>query len=41
MAFKFDPDRIARLVEQMHPAFANVRAELLIFTDFLRQVGGN
>jgi len=40
-AFKFDPDRIARLVGEMRPSFENVRAELLLFTDFLEQVGGD
>lgn len=38
-AFQFDPEQIARLVKQMHPAWNTVRQELLTFASFLEQVG--
>lgn len=34
-AFNFDPGKIAKLVENSQPVFAQVRAELLAFADFL------
>lgn len=37
-AFQFDPERIARLVSQMRPAWGQVQAELLAFAAFLEQV---
>ena len=40
-AFKFDPERIERLVGQMQPAFKQVQVELLTFAIFLKQVGGD
>lgn len=39
-AFKFDPERIERLVKQMSASFTQVRIELLVFVSFLEQVGG-
>ena len=38
-AFQFDRVRIERLVEQMRPAFNQVKAELQVFSKFLDQVG--
>ncbi|MBX3054877.1 MAG: hypothetical protein KF770_00240 [Anaerolineae bacterium] len=37
-AFQFDPERIARLVSQMRPAWGQVQTELLAFAYFLEQV---
>lgn len=37
-AFQFDPERIARLVSQMRPAWGRVQMELLAFASFLEQV---
>ena len=34
-AFEFDPERIERLVQHQRPAFEQVQAELLAFSDFL------
>jgi hypothetical protein len=34
-AFEFDPVRIERLVQRLRPSFEQVRAELLVFADFL------
>jgi hypothetical protein len=38
-AFSFDPVQIERLVKLVRPAFAQVQGELLVFADFLEQVG--
>jgi len=38
-AFEFDPERVYRLVRQLHPCFEQVRADLLAFADFLERVG--
>lgn len=38
-AFQFDPERVARLVQLMPPAFHQVRTELLTFAEFLEQIG--
>lgn len=35
--FKFDPAKVQRLVEEASAVFAQVRAELLAFADFLEQ----
>ncbi len=40
-AFQFDPERVARLVNLMSPAFHQVQAELLAFAEFLEQVGND
>ncbi len=40
-AFQFDPDRVARLVQLMPPAFQQTRIELFVFAEFLEQVGGD
>ncbi|MBC7075236.1 MAG: hypothetical protein H5T98_04045 [Syntrophomonadaceae bacterium] len=37
-AFKFDVERIERLIRQLRPLFNQVRIELLAFADFLEQV---
>jgi hypothetical protein len=39
--FQFDPRQIERLVIQMSSAFNQTQSELLIFIDFLKQVGSN
>lgn len=39
-AFHFDPERIAHLIEQMRPAWASARSELLAFALFLEQIAG-
>jgi hypothetical protein len=39
-AFQFDPDRVARLVQLMPPAFHQTKLELFAFAEFLEQVGG-
>lgn len=39
-AFKFDPDRVARLVVLMRSTLQDVNDELLAFVDFLERVGG-
>jgi len=38
--FKFDPVKVQRLVEEAPAVFAQLRAELLAFADFLEQQGG-
>jgi hypothetical protein len=38
-AFQFDPERIARLVNQLRPTWSQVQAELTTFASFLEQVG--
>lgn len=38
-AFQFDPERIARLVEQLTTTWVQVKEELTFFTTFLKQVG--
>jgi hypothetical protein len=40
-AFRFDPERVERLVDQMQPALKQVQIELLTFTSFLERVGGD
>lgn len=40
-AFEFDPERIERLVRQMSVTFAKIRTEMLVFANFLKQVGGD
>ncbi len=35
--FKFDPTKVQKLVESVPSVFAQVRAELLAFADFLEQ----
>lgn len=37
-AFRFDVERIDRLIRQLRPLFNQVRIELLAFADFLEQV---
>ncbi|MBZ4688565.1 MAG: hypothetical protein PWQ96_2347 [Clostridia bacterium] len=37
-AFKFDVERIERLIRQLRPLFNQERIELLAFADFLEQV---
>lgn len=37
--FSLDPERIGRLVKELEPIFAQVRAELLAFAGFLEKVG--
>lgn len=37
-AFQFDPERIARLVSQMHPTLIQVQTDLSAFALFLEQV---
>lgn len=39
-AFTFDPEQIERLVKLARPAFEQVQGELLDFTRFLQEVGG-
>jgi hypothetical protein len=39
-AFQFDPERVARLVKQMRPAWMHVQQELSAFAVLLEQVGG-
>jgi hypothetical protein len=36
--FAFDPERIAHLVQRLHPCFERVQNELLEFADFLDQL---
>lgn len=38
--FKFDPTKVEKLVENISSLFAQVRAELLAFADFLEQQAG-
>lgn len=38
--FKFDPTKVQKLVENVSGVFAQVRAELLAFADFLEQQSG-
>ncbi|MAT99064.1 MAG: hypothetical protein CL608_18110 [Anaerolineaceae bacterium] len=38
-AFQFDPERIARLVNQLRPTWAKIQTELTTFASFLEQVG--
>ena len=38
-AFEFKPEQIERLVNQLLVMFPQLREELIVFTDFLRQVG--
>ncbi len=40
-AFQFDPEQIERLVHQMSATFTQIQTELLVFTSFLQQVGGD
>ena len=40
-AFRFDPERVERLVDQMQPALEQVQTELLAFISFLERVGGD
>lgn len=39
-AFSFDPEQIERLVKHVRTAFMQTRGELLVFANFLEQVGG-
>lgn len=34
-SFEFDPDRISQLVQRLHPAFEQVKRDLLAFANFL------
>jgi hypothetical protein len=38
-AFEFDPERVERLVQMMPSAFQQAETELLVFAEFLEQVG--
>jgi hypothetical protein len=40
-AFRFDPERVERLVGQMQPTLEQVQSELLVFILFLERVGGD
>jgi hypothetical protein len=40
-AFQFNPQQIERLVNQMPTVFTRAQSELLVFIDFLRQVGAS
>jgi hypothetical protein len=40
-AFQFDPERVARLVQLLLPAFHQAQIELLAFAKFLEQVGND
>ncbi|MEW5827861.1 MAG: hypothetical protein AB1846_03150 [Chloroflexota bacterium] len=37
--FQFDPERIGKLVNDLQPVLAQTRQELLIFANFLEQIG--
>jgi hypothetical protein len=38
-SFQLDPERVARLIEQMRPAFRLVQQPLQVFVTFLKRVG--
>lgn len=40
-AFQFDPERIARLVNQLRPTWIQLQTELTTFAAFLEQVGND
>jgi hypothetical protein len=40
-AFRFDPERVERLVDHMQPALEQVQVELLAFISFLERIGGD